>query len=154
EPAALRLAGPPPRQGSAGAGQRDRPTRSGRHRPRPRPHRGRAVRGGPLRADARPGRRHLGGGLPVGPQHDAPRGNVSQLDVGTWEEGKPSRLMVDASVSYGASGGGVFQASTGRLVGLVEGYQTARVSFKGEAADRYIDVPVPGETYVTSLGSI
>ena len=81
-------------------------------------------------------------------------GNVSQLDVGTWEEGEPSRLMVDASVSYGASGGGVFQASTGRLVGLVEGYRTARVSFKGEAAERYIDVPVPGETYVTSLGSI
>ena len=81
-------------------------------------------------------------------------GIVSQLDGGTSEESDPSRLMVDASVSYGASGGGVFQASTGRLVGLVEGYRTARVSFKGEAAARYIDVPVPGETYVTSLGSI
>jgi S1-C subfamily serine protease len=81
-------------------------------------------------------------------------GNVSQLDGGTPDEGDPSRLMVDASVSYGSSGGGVFQASTGRLVGLVEGYQTARVSFRGEAAARYIDVPVPGETYVTSLPSI
>ena len=81
-------------------------------------------------------------------------GNVSQLDGGTSEDGDPSRLMVDASVSYGASGGGVFQASTGRLVGLVEGYRTARVSFKGETAARYIDVPVPGETYVTSMPSI
>jgi hypothetical protein len=61
--------------------------------------------------------------------------------------------MVDASVSYGASGGGVFEAGTGRLIGLVEGYRTARVSFKGESA-RYIDVPVPGETYATSLADI
>jgi len=81
-------------------------------------------------------------------------GNVSQIDGGTSEDGDPSRLMVDASVSYGASGGGVFQAATGWLVGLVEGYRTARVSFKGETAARYIDVPVPGETYVTSLASI
>ena len=62
--------------------------------------------------------------------------------------------MVDASVSYGASGGGVFDATTGRLIGLVEGYRTARVSFKGDTAARYIDVPVPGETYVSPLGDI
>jgi serine protease Do len=79
-------------------------------------------------------------------------GHVSQIDLDgpALGDGAP-RLMVDASVSYGASGGGVFEASTGRLIGLVEGYRTARVSFKGESALRYIDVPVPGETYVTSL---
>jgi hypothetical protein len=80
-------------------------------------------------------------------------GHVSQIDLDDAREGDGSRLMVDASVSYGASGGGVFEASTGRLVGLVEGYRTARVSFKGESA-RYIDVPVPGETYATSLADI
>jgi len=82
-------------------------------------------------------------------------GNVSQVN---WDhpgdrESAP-RLMVDASVSYGASGGGVYEGRTGLLVGLVEGYRTARVSFKGEAASRYIDVPVPGETYVVPLVDI
>src|SRR5262249_12736782 len=82
-------------------------------------------------------------------------GNVSQLGAGSSaESGDGSRLMVNAPVSYGASGGGVFEARTGRLVGLVEGYRTARVSFKGEAPAPYIDVPVPGETYVTSLADI
>ena len=62
------------------------------------------------------------------------------------------RLIVDASVSYGASGGGVYDERTGRLVGLVEGYRTARVSFNGDAQS--IDVPVPGETYVVPLADI
>lgn len=62
-----------------------------------------------------------------------------------------SRLMVDASVSYGASGGGVYHVRTGRLIGLVEGYRTARVSFRVDAYPGHIDVPVPGETYVTPL---
>jgi len=64
------------------------------------------------------------------------------------------RLMVDASVSYGASGGGVYDAHTGQLVGLVEGYRTARVSFRVDAYPGHIDVPVPGETYVTPLAQI
>jgi serine protease Do len=80
-------------------------------------------------------------------------GNVSQIDPDAPQDGEGPRLMVDASVSYGASGGGVFEANTGRLIGLVEGYRTARVSFKGETT-RYIDVPVPGETYVTSLSEV
>jgi hypothetical protein len=63
-------------------------------------------------------------------------------------------LMVDASVAYGMSGGGVFDGATGRLVGLIEGYGTARVSFGQQPALQYIDVPVPGETYVTSLDTI
>jgi S1-C subfamily serine protease len=63
------------------------------------------------------------------------------------------RLIVDASVSYGASGGGVYD-ERGRLVGLVEGYRTARVSFQAEASQKYIDVPVPGETYVVPLADI
>jgi serine protease Do len=82
-------------------------------------------------------------------------GIVSQINVEPSVEGEPGpRLMVDASVSYGASGGGVFDATTGRLVGLVEGYHTARVAFKNDATGRYIDVPVPGETYVAPLADI
>ncbi|HET7876460.1 MAG TPA: serine protease [Methylomirabilota bacterium] len=65
-----------------------------------------------------------------------------------------SRLMVDASVSYGASGGGVYEARTGGLIGLVEGYRTARVSSQGTSSGWYIDVPVPGQTFVTPLADI
>lgn len=82
-------------------------------------------------------------------------GIVSQVN----EEGPGSReagprLMVDASVSYGASGGGVFDAGTGRLVGLVDSYRTARVSFKVDVHPAHIDVPVPGETFVIPLSDI
>lgn len=64
------------------------------------------------------------------------------------------RLIVDASVSYGSSGGGVYDGQTGRLVGIVEGYRTARVSFSGDSPPQYIEVPVPGETYVVPLADI
>ncbi len=82
-------------------------------------------------------------------------GIVSQVNVDQpGDRDTAPRLIVDASVSYGSSGGGVYDGRTGRLVGLVEGYRTARVSFKGEASQQYIDVPVPGETYVVPLADI
>src|SRR5262245_14519078 len=56
--------------------------------------------------------------------------------------------------SYGSSGGGVFEARGGGLIGLVEGYRTARVVSHGTAGEWYIDVPVPGQTFVTSLADI
>lgn len=56
----------------------------------------------------------------------------------------PAR-MVDAPVSYGSSGGGVFDARTGELVGIVETYRTAKIQIP-ELKDRVIEVPVPGET--------
>jgi serine protease Do len=93
--------------------------------------------------------------FPWGREMTLVAGVISQLDGEPSEDPESgARLMVDAPVSYGASGGGVFDATTGRLVGLVEGYRTARVSFKGDTAARYIDVPVPGETYVAPLGDI
>ena len=61
--------------------------------------------------------------------------------------------MVDVSVSYGASGGGVFDAQTGALVGLIESYRTARVSLQG-SPERVIEVPVPGETTLISADAI
>ncbi len=82
-------------------------------------------------------------------------GIVSQVNLDQpGDRDMAPRLIVDASVSYGSSGGGVYDGRTGRLVGLVEGYRTARVSFKGQASQQYIDVPVPGETYVVPLADI
>jgi len=57
-------------------------------------------------------------------------------------------------VSYGVSGGGVFDARTGRLIGLVEGFSTARLMAQGPTPAWYIDVPVPGQTLVTPLADI
>lgn len=81
-------------------------------------------------------------------------GVVSQI---VSEEGElavtgPAR-MVDASVSYGASGGGVFDATSGELIGIVEGYRTAGVAIP-EAPERALQVPVPGETTVISSRAI
>jgi serine protease Do len=82
-------------------------------------------------------------------------GVVSQLNrPGPTDSAEPApQLMVDASVSYGSSGGGVYEVRRGRLIGLVEGYRTARVSLPGETAS-YIEVPSPGETNVTSVSDI
>jgi S1-C subfamily serine protease len=65
-----------------------------------------------------------------------------------------SHFMVDASVSYGSSGGGVYEARGGGLIGLVEGYRTARVTSQGSESPWYIDVPMPGHTLVTPLADI
>ncbi len=82
-------------------------------------------------------------------------GIVSQIPLDQPDDPDTApRLIVDAPVSYGASGGGVYESRTGRLVGLVEGYRTARVSFNEEASARSIDVPVPGETYVVPLSAV
>jgi hypothetical protein len=94
-------------------------------------------------------------GFPWGRQIRLISGMVSEVNLD--DHGNPragSSLVVDASVAYGMSGGGVFDAATGRLVGLIEGYGTARVPFGQKPTLQYIDVPVPGETYVTSLTTI
>jgi len=70
------------------------------------------------------------------------------------EADAPTRLMIDASVASGASGGGVFDARTAHLLGLVEGLGTARVAFGETAGPQYVDVPMPGETYVIAVATI
>lgn len=96
-------------------------------------------------------------GFPWGRHMTLTRGIVSQvvLDDGADRERAP-RLMVDAPVSYGSSGGGVFAAREGTLIGLVEGYSTARVTSKGAGSDAswYIEVPVPGQTFVTPMSDV
>ena len=82
-------------------------------------------------------------------------GVVSQIRLKNAPAGEPpSRFMIDALVGYGASGSGVYQASTGRLLGIVEGYGTARVAGQGATPGWYIDIPMPGQTFVTPLSDV
>jgi S1-C subfamily serine protease len=92
--------------------------------------------------------------FPWGRRQTIVGGVVSQIGSEAGEslvEG-PAR-MVDASVSYGASGGGVFDAATGELIGLVESYRTARVTPPGQT-EQVIEIPVAGETTLISSVSI
>jgi S1-C subfamily serine protease len=86
--------------------------------------------------------------FPWGRRFTVVRGIVSQVTSTLGEElvTGPAR-MVDASVSYGSSGGGVFDARSGELVGIVESYRTAKVGISG-MQDRTLEVPVPGQTMV------
>lgn len=92
--------------------------------------------------------------FPWGRRMTLSSGVVSQVvgDAGGGDYQGAAR-MVDVSVSYGASGGGVFDAQTGALVGLIESYRTARVSMQG-SPERVIEVPVPGETTLISADAI
>jgi S1-C subfamily serine protease len=93
-------------------------------------------------------------GFPWGRRLTLVSGIVSQIESDESEvavEG-PARL-IDASVSYGASGGGVFDAVTGALIGIVESYRTARLTLP-TTPERAVDIPVPGETTVVSARAI
>ena len=61
--------------------------------------------------------------------------------------------LIDASVSYGMSGGGIFSQQTGQLLGLVRGYRSAELSFSG-AQSGSLTLPVAGETTVISTSRI
>jgi len=89
--------------------------------------------------------------FPWGQRFTVVKGIVSQVASLTDVAG-PAR-MVSASVSYGSSGGGVFDAQTGELVGIVEGYRTAKVAIP-EMKERVLEVPVAGETTLISAPAI
>jgi serine protease Do len=95
--------------------------------------------------------------FPWGRERTVVQGVVSQIAA---EEGSvgPAPLagpvhLIDASVSYGMSGGGVFDAATGELLGIVRGYRTAQLSVEGSDA-RPLQVPLAGETTVVSAVAI
>jgi serine protease Do len=97
-------------------------------------------------------------GAPFGKGLSVAAGIVSQVEYEFLENAAaPQRarsLKTDAAIGYGSSGGGVFDVPRGRLIGLVEGYRTARVEF-GKDADQYaFDVPMPGETFVAPAAKI
>jgi len=96
-------------------------------------------------------------GAPFGKGLSVAAGIVSQVEYEFSENAAASRppkaLKTDAAIGYGSSGGGVFDVPGGRLVGLVEGYRTARVAF-GKDEEYAFDVPMPGETFVAPAAKI
>ncbi len=87
---------------------------------------------------------------PWGQRFTVVRGVVSQIDARDGElPVTGSARMVSATVSYGSSGGGVFDAQTGELVAIVESFRTAKVAIP-EMKERVLEVPVAGETTVIS----
>ena len=94
--------------------------------------------------------------FPWGRERTVINGAVSQIEErgdGTGDSSiwGPVR-MIDASVSYGMSGGGVFDSQSGQLVGLVRGYRTAHLSLDSNSAP--LKLPVAGETTVVSSRDI
>ena len=88
-------------------------------------------------------------GAPYGKSLSVSSGIVSQLELDDVDSRVQRAMKTDAPIGYGASGGGVFSVPSGKLVGLVEGYRTAKVAFGGAAgADFSFDVPMPGETFL------
>ena len=85
-------------------------------------------------------------------------GMVSQI---VWDETiRSSELplggsvaLIDASVSHGMSGGGVFHRASGALVGIVRGYRSVRVTLPGEETPA-VTLPVAGETTVVPTMTI
>ena len=93
-------------------------------------------------------------GFPWGRRLTVVSGIVSQIAGSEGEAAiRGAAHMIDASVSYGASGGGVFDAPTGALVAIVEGYRTARITLQ-TVPEKVVDVPVPGETTVIPAATI
>ena len=92
-------------------------------------------------------------GAPYGRALSVSSGIVSQLEVD--DQDVQRSMKTDAPIGYGASGGGVFDVPSGKLVGLVEGYRTAKVAFGGISKDDFsFDVPMPGETFLSPPAKI
>ena len=84
--------------------------------------------------------------FPWGRRFTVVGGMVSQITPvdGSLRIEGPAR-MIDATVTHGSSGGGVFDAQSGELIGIVESYRTARIGVPGRA-ERPLEIPVAGET--------
>ena len=94
-------------------------------------------------------------GAPYGRALSVSSGIVSQLEVYDENPKLQRGMKTDAPIGYGASGGGVFEIPSGRLVGVVEGYRTAKVAFGGLNKEEYsFDVPMPGETFLAPPSKI
>lgn len=95
--------------------------------------------------------------FPWGRRRTLVSGVVSQI---AWEENEPSTVpiagpvrLVDAPVSYGASGGGVFHANDGHLLGIVRGYRSAELAVPGVEV-KPVKIPIAGETTVIAAPEI
>jgi S1-C subfamily serine protease len=91
---------------------------------------------------------------PYGRPPSVSGGMVSQIEFEKGLPRKPQLIKTDAAIGYGASGGGMYSVESGKLIGIVEGYRTAKVSIP-LAQDTYsFDVPMPGETFGAPVAKI
>ncbi len=94
--------------------------------------------------------------FPWGRRRTVVNGAVSQISVEESRHDPPliwgAVSLVDASVSYGMSGGGVFDKRSGRLVGMVRGYRTVHLSLSSDQAP--LKLPIAGETTVIPTSEI
>ena len=81
-------------------------------------------------------------------------GMVSQVDFAKGMPRTPSMIKTDAAIGYGASGGGMYSVDSGHLMGIIEGYRTAKVTIPVAAESYSFDVPMPGETFVAPAAKI
>jgi S1-C subfamily serine protease len=90
---------------------------------------------------------------PYGKALSVSGGMISQVE---WDRSAnyPRALKTDAPIGYGASGGGIYAAATGRLLAIVEGYRTAKVNFAIGDQPYTFDVPMPGETFGSPSGKV
>jgi len=93
---------------------------------------------------------------PWGRQRTVVNGAVSQISVRASVDDPFSIWgpvgLVDATVSYGMSGGGVFDKHSGNVIGIVRGYRTAHLSLNSEQPP--LKLPIAGETTVISTREI
>ncbi len=61
--------------------------------------------------------------------------------------------LIDATVGYGTSGGGVFEIEHGGLVGLVRGYRSVKIPLPGQDG-KTVSLPIAGETTVIPVHKI
>ena len=89
-------------------------------------------------------------GAPYGKGLSLSGGMVSSVEYDE-KHHEPDRLKTDAPIGYGASGGGVYSLSSGKLLAIIEGYRTAKVDFAVMKQDYSFDVPMPGETFASPI---
>lgn len=88
---------------------------------------------------------------PFGRSLSLASGMVSRIDR---KGGVPHMVKTDAPVGYGSSGGGIYSLTNGRLLGVVEGYRTARMGFNVDAERYSFEVPMPGETFAAPVTKV
>ena len=113
----------------------------------------------PTNDQVRLGKQILVIGFPEGQRLGISAGIVSQLPLSEIQNGIPAerseqRIVIDAAAPRGVSGGGVFEAETGRLIGIVQGYRTVSIPLKDSSQAYSLKFPLAGETYVVPLSQI
>jgi serine protease Do len=88
---------------------------------------------------------------PFGRSLSLASGMVSRIDR---RDGVAHMVKTDAPVGYGSSGGGIYSLTSGRLLGVVEGYRTAKMGFNVQAERYSFEVPMPGETFAAPVTKV